>query len=195
MSAVSLKSIAEILVGYQSRKRVMSAPSGTHRLIQGRDFVSAEHLSTEDLLSFTPERNPAPGETVKFEDILFQARGAVHYAHCVTQDLANTLVSGSFYIIRPDRARVCPRYLAWWLNQDPAQQRLKAQSQSTTIPFVSKSVFSRLDVRLPSLERQERIARIIDLRHREMELRRQIMERRQQLIARVCLAGIQEQGA
>jgi len=195
MSTVPLKSIAEILVGYQSRKRVMSAPAGSHRLIQGRDIVSAELLSIENLLSFTPDRNPALAETVKFEDILFQARGAVHYAHCVTQDLANTLVSGSFYIIRPDRARVCPRYLAWWLNQDPAQQRLQSQSQSTTIPFVSKSVLSRLEVRLPSLETQEKIARIIDLRHREMDLRRQIMEKRLQIIARVCMASIQEQGA
>lgn len=143
---------------------------------------------------FSPDRDPEP-YTIKPADILFQAKGADHFAYCVEGPPANTLASGSFYIIRPRSPSVSPQYLAWWLNQAPAQRYLQAESQSTSIASVSKASLSRIDVRVPNLRIQETIQTITDLSKRETALLRRIAESRSQLITAACLAAIQEEGA
>ena len=194
MKILPLKSVAQIMVGYQSRTRIEYDPSGTHKIVHGRDFQSRDHLCTDALLTFNPERTPGP-YSIKPGDILFQARGGEHFAHCVFAPPPDTLASSSFYIIRPRLDVLIPPYLAWWINQSTAQRYLQAESQRTSMPFVSKAVLSRLEVRIPDLRVQETIHHVTDLMQKELMLRRQIAERRRQLVTATCMAGIQKQGA
>lgn len=194
MKSLPLKSVAEIMVGYQSRTRIEHDPAGTHKIVQGRDFLSKDQLCTDRLLTFNPDRTPDP-YTLKPGDILFQARGSEHFAYCVFEPPADTLASSSFYIIRPRSRSLLPHYLAWWINQPPAQRYLQTESQSTSMPFVSKAVLAELEVQVPDLQVQETIRRVTDLMHRELVLRQQIAERRTQLISIFCMASIQKQGA
>lgn len=194
MKKVSLEIIANITVGYQSRTGIENDHAGTHKLVLARDFDSPEYLGTDHLLTFRPDRDPEP-YSIKQTDILFLAKGTDHFAYCVNEPLFNTLASGSFYIIRPRNPSVLPQYLAWWLNQPPAQRYIQAESQSTSIASVSKAALSRLEVRVPSLRTQETIKTITDLSRREAALLRQIAESRAQLITAACLAAIQKEGA
>jgi hypothetical protein len=189
MKILPLKSVAEIMVGYQSRTRIEHDPSGTHKIVQGRDFLSRDHLCMDALLTFNPARTPGP--TIEPEDVLFQARGGEHFAYCVFDPPPGTLASSSFYIIRPKRNVLMPYYLAWWINQSAAQRYLQAESQHTSMPFVSKAVLSHLDVRIPDLRIQETIHHVTNLMQKELVLRKQIAEQRRQLVTATCLAGIQ----
>lgn len=180
------------MVGYQSRTRIEHDPSGTHKIVQGRDFLSKDHLCKDALLTFNPRHTPEP--TIQLEDILFQARGGEHFAYCFYDPSPATLASSSFYIIRPLRHILLPHYLAWWINQSAAQRYLQAESKRTSMPFVSKSVLSHLEVRIPDLRIQETIHHVTDLMQKELMLRRQIAEQRLQLVTATCLAALQKQG-
>ena len=194
MEIVPLKFAAEILVGYQCRSRIEHDPAGTHKLVLGRDFLSKDCLHTDSLLTFNPDHVPEP-YTVRPGDILFQARGSRHFAYCIAKPPSHTLASSSFYILRPHSHNLSPHYLAWWINQPPAQHYLHVESQIANMPFVSKAVLSRLEIRIPDVRTQEAIHRVNDLMQKELVLRRQIEVRRTQLIEAICMNSIQKQGA
>ena len=188
-----LANIAEILVGYQSRARIASIPGGTHKLILGRDFVAKGILDMDTLLTFTPDRVPDRG-IIESGDILFQARGREHYAHCVENLQSNILASSTFYSIRVDQGIVVPQYLAWWINQLPAQRYLTEASQFASISLVTKSVLSSLEVEVPSIKTQKLICKTNMLVQKEAMFRNKIAERRIQLADALCMHHIHQQG-
>ena len=190
METVNLKSIADIQVGYQTRTRIEEKSGGGHWLIQGRDFDSYHRLCTENMLSFLPDRKPELYAVHK-GDILFQSRGMENFAYCIEDNLKNTLASGSFYIIRLKTERLLPQYLAWWLNQSPAQIYLQSQASSTVISFVSKGVISQLNVPIPPLEVQHKVNKVLNLWLQEKLLHDKLTECRSLLVKAVCMKAIQ----
>jgi type I restriction enzyme S subunit len=60
----------------------------------------------------------------------------------------------------PDTARVEPKYLYWWLRAN--RPRLEALGNGATFKEVSKAIVSRVEIALPPLVEQRRIASILD---------------------------------
>jgi len=192
MTKVALNTVARIQVGYQAKARIKERARGTHRLIQSKDFDSFHRLRSEKLISFFPERKPEIYSVHK-GDILFQARGMVHFACCIEDDLKNTLAAGSFYILRLRHQNLLPQYLAWWLNQSEAQSYFKSQAGGTGISFISKSTLSRLQVRIPPLSVQKKVVKIVTLAKHEQFLLDRLSSLRSRLVKAVCIKAIQEQ--
>ena len=192
MIRADLKSIVDIQVGYQAKARIKERVRGTHRLIQSKNFDSLHQLQAEGLITFFPERNPEIYSVGK-EDILFQARGIEHFAHCIEDALKDTLAAGSFYILRMQSEDLLPQYLAWWLNQSKAQAWLRAQARGTGISFVSKHILSRLRVRIPPISIQKKVVKIVTLASREQFLLERLAQTRSRLVKAACLKAIQEQ--
>jgi len=69
------------------------------------------------------------------------------------------------------------RYLAWYLNQSSTQTRLRLILTGTSIKALTKAALLTLDIDVPALSKQYRIAeldhtseRIVSIRHRLNEL-------------------------
>ena len=184
MRTVALSTLADIKVGYQSRKKIEERTDSTFRLIQAKDCLSSCRIQAESLIQFIPERKPEPYRVLK-NDILFQARGAEHIAYCIEVDLKNTLAASSFYIVRLKTKMVLSGYLNWFLNQPQAQNYFASQSAKSLISFVSKNTLSHLMINVPSIEVQQKIININKLWMREMALRKQLIKKRSQLIQSV----------
>ncbi len=192
MTEVALNSVASIQVGYQAKTRITDSVGGGHRLIQSKDFDSFHRLRSENLTTFSPERK-SEIYTVRKGDVLFQARGVVHFAYCVENDLKDTLAASSFYILRLRCENLLPQYLAWWLNQSKAQAYFQSQAGGTGISFVSKSTLSCLHVQIPPLSIQKKVLKIITLAKYEQFLLEKLASARSRLVKMVCLKAIQEQ--
>ena len=192
MTEVALRIIADIQVGYQAKARIKERARGTHRLIQSKDFDSFHRLRSENLTAFFPERKPEI-YSVRKGDILFQARGVVHFAYCIEDDLKDTLTAGSFYILRTKNEDLLPQYLAWWLNQAKAQAWFQSQARGAGISFISKSTLSRLQVRIPPISVQKKVIMIITLARHEQFLLNRLASTRSRLVKAVCIKAIQEQ--
>lgn len=192
MTEVALKTVASIQVGYQAKARIKERTRGTHRLIQSKDFDSFHRLRSENLTVFFPERKPEI-YSIRKGDILFQARGVVHFAYCIEDDLKDTLAAGSFYILRLRYENLLPQYLAWWLNQSKAQSYFQSQARGAGMSFISKSTLSRLQVQIPPLSVQKKVVKIVTLAKHEQFLLDRLSELRSRLVKAVCIKAIQEQ--
>lgn len=204
-----LGDIAEIQLGYQHREKVVDVRHGSHRLIQGKDVVTEDllferlgahagwRIAADNLQRVTPKGNAAryrlrPG------DVLFVARGTDNVAVPLNRqtvqpfpdDWDEVIAAYTFYVLRPDRSQVLPEYLAWFINQPPAQAILTRQSRGSRVKLLPKSVFAELEISLPTMELQTKIVELELLRTREESLLRQLIAARQQLVQQACLLAI-----
>ncbi len=188
---VSLSDISEIQVGFQSREGIRAHPDGSHFLLQARDFDNLHQVDWANLTRFTPSGSTTKSE-IQQGDVLFLARGQDNFACPVTHKVNNVLVSNSFYIIRPDRASILTDYLAWWLNQTPAQEYIKMNRSGSSLPFLSVSMLSRLEVPIPDIDMQRKISALEMLRKKEMDLLNLYLTKKSALIQAVCLNAVIE---
>lgn len=206
-----LGEIAEIAIGYQHREKVSHVEHGTHRLIQGKDIVRSEELVdgsddqsgwrvlTQELDQVTP-KGDASRYRIQPGDLLFVSRGTNNIAVPLVEpfitpmpfDWSALIPAYVFYILRPDRQRVLPEYLAWFINQPPTQAYLARHSRGTLVKLLPKSVFEELELPVPPLEKQQIIVELERLRTREEFLLKKLADARRRLIQQTCLAAIND---
>jgi len=191
MTNVPLNKVVSVQIGYQAKASIKENVQGTHRLIQSKDFDSLHRLQIKGLATFFPERKPEI-YSVRKGDVLFQARGMVHFAYYIEEDLKDTLAAGSFYILRTKDENLLPQYLAWWLNQSKAQAYFQSQALGTGMSFVSKGTLSRLQVRIPPLSVQKKVVKIVTLAKHEQMLMDRLSKLRSRLINVACITATQE---
>ena len=190
-SWVQLSKLVHIQPGYLSRGRVHSVPDGTHRLLQAKDVSADGSVRLENAVRFHPERRPELYQVLR-GDVLVIARGQAHRAHCIDEDLPNTLVAFSFYRLRSDPSRILPGYLAWWLNLPSAQAEINSASRGTGIRYIRRQALGNLRIQVPTLTVQHEIERVLDLWHKAKSIRRQLEEQREQYIQLVCQRAAQQ---
>ncbi|MHB2031769.1 MAG: restriction endonuclease subunit S domain-containing protein [Gemmatimonadaceae bacterium] len=75
----------------------------------------------------------------------------------------------SLFIIRPAND-MDAGYLAWYLNQAPAQTSIDQIRTGAGAPIVQRSAFAQIEILLPPLDVQRKIAELGTLLAREQEL-------------------------
>jgi hypothetical protein len=207
-----LGDIAEIAIGYQHREKVSHVEHGTHRLIPGKDAVRGEELAddssgqsgwrvlTEGLDRVTP-KGDASRYRIQPGDLLFVSRGTTNIAVPLVEpfvkpwpfDWETLIPAYVFYILRPDRQRVLPEYLAWYINQRPAQAFLARHSRGTLVKLLPKAMFEELEIPVPPLEKQRLIVEIEHLRAREEFLVKRLADSRARLVQHLSLVAVKDE--
>ena len=187
----SLGDISEIQVGYQSREGIRVHPDGSHFLLQARDFNNFHQIDWSTLARFTPTGSTTKSE-IRQGDVLFLAKGQDNFACPVSRVTYHVLAANSFYILRPNKATILPDYLAWWLNQTPAQEYIKLNRSGSSLPFLSVSALSHLEIPVPDFEVQRKISELELLRKKEADLIDLYLTKKLALIKTVCLNAIIE---
>lgn len=205
-----LGEVAEISIGYQHREKISHVEHGSHRLIQGKDVVRAEvqpdgasepvgwRIAVDNLDRVTP-KGDAARYSLRPGDLLFVSRGTTNIAVPLTEQTVrpfpdhwdDLIPAYTFYILRPDLNRVLPEYLAWFINQPPAQAYLTQQSRGTLVKLMPKSLFEELEVPIPPLAVQRQVMEIEDLRAYEEGLLKRLIAARQRLVQQACLSAIE----
>jgi len=184
----TLREIADIRVGYQTRGRIEENIHGDLTIIRPKDFDSAGNLLLDQTIRFSSSSKIDPQNyLITVEDILVQARGQSHMAYLTQESLVNSVAANSFYIIRIiEREKIIPAYLAWWINQPKVQTYFKKERGISTVPFISKSVLSFAPVLIPPLRIQEKIIELIQLWRQEQGLHQQFIQKKDNLIQAVA---------
>jgi restriction endonuclease S subunit len=179
-----LGDIAEIRTGYLFRGRVEAMPDSNVVVIQIKDVDEHFKIHTDDL---TPVRldNPQP-HLLEPGDVLFLARGQRQYAAVVPPLHEKTIATGYFLVLRLKFEIVDPEFLAWYLNHQEFQAALKPLVSGTHMPFVSKSLFQDLPIRIPPLDVQQRISTLHNLATYEKQLSESLASKRQLLVQAIA---------
>lgn len=179
---VKLNTIAEIMIGYQNRSGIGENSNGDYSIIRPVDFNSSRQLVLDNLMKFSSTTTKVdPSSYLIFQDdILFQARGQTHMAYWINEQLENTVAANTFYVVRVrNQSEIIPSYLAWWINQPKLQAYFKKEQGVSTTPFISKAVLLNSNIRIPPIETQVKISKLMWLWQREKDLSWQLTKKKE----------------
>lgn len=183
----TLEKFAEIRSGYSFRGRVEPVPDGLCRVIEIKDVDEFGRLDTSNLIRTHKPDKFKETYFVRLGDVLVISRGSRNHAAAITEDLPETIAGAQFFVIRSDNNKIMPQYLAWYLNQTPAQTYLGSQARGTGVPLIHKDALAKLPLEVPPLVIQRQIIEIYALSLKERELLETIQRKRQTFIETALL--------
>ncbi len=175
-----LKDLADIRTGYQFRGKVAASDQANVSVIQIKDVDDKLQVHVSDLVPVKVDKPEA--YEVSQGDLLFLSRGHRQYAAEVTEPIRNTIVTGYFFILRPNTKLVEPSFLAWSINHAEFQEAMRPFVRGSHIPLISKADFQDLAIQVPPLAVQRRIIELHRLFDRERELTAAIQSKRGELL-------------
>lgn len=176
-----LLDIATIHLGYQFRERVKKDEKSSIRAVQMKDIEETGELNAFDL-DRVDAKNAKEEHFVTKGTVLFCSKGNRNIATIVRQDLQSTLAVAPFFLIRPNASIVLPEYLVWYINQKPIQKVLSMHMEGTMLRKINKSALESLEIEIPTLPQQARIAELNNLNRQEQILFGEIAKKRKQLV-------------
>jgi hypothetical protein len=173
---LTLRECAEVLPGFSIPGRLEHDPKGTHQVVITRHLVDGVPYTynASHELRIVPRRDTGPYELHR-GDVLFMSRGTRNRAWVVAEAPDPTIAPVSFYIMRPSDG-LDGGYLAWYLNQLPAQGTIDQIRTGAGTPIVQRDAFQSLNVLLPTLDVQREIAVLGVLFARERGLRERLAD-------------------
>lgn len=184
-----IKHIAKIQAGHSFRERIEHFTDGDFRVIQIKDISTDGSLLTDKLLQ-TQTEDVRSDFFVQKDDVLFTTRGLNRRACFIGEELPNTIFVAQIFALREISEEVNPAYLAWFINQQQAQEYFGANSSGSHIQNIRKRDLESLPVKVPNLETQKKIVEVHNLALREKSLIGQIQTKREQVIERVLLNAV-----
>ena len=180
-----LSELSDIHSGYTARGRLEPRPDGGVPALQLRDVSAHGEIPGADVqrydLGDLPDRY-----FVRGGEVVFRSRGEPNTAVAIPDDLPEPIaVIVPLVIIRPDRARILPDYLAWAINQPTAQSALGAGAQGTSLRMIPMATLERLDIPVPDFQAQRQIVALNALATREMQLLQDLAARRTQYMSAI----------
>lgn len=186
-----LEDLAEVRSGYSFRSRIEEDPEGDLVVFQIRSLVQRGTVQAKDgMRLYFPDANPSL--LLRRGDVLFAARGTRNVAAVIDFDPDRAIASGQLLWMRPKSETIEPAYLAWWLNQQPAQQFFDRNKRGTRMPIITRKALLELPVALPSREVQRQFVELEQLHRREQALDTRLSEKRNQLYEAQVQAAMQD---
>lgn len=150
-----LKCIASMSVGFPFRSRVEEEKGTGVRVVQMRD-ISLEHGVRWETCTEVEVSVKRESDWLREGDILFAARGNVPYAYPIVSlpSVYPMLASPHFFVIRIQANDILPSFVAWYLNQRPAQRYFAAGIEGTTTKSIRREVLEDAPIAIPPLSTQ-----------------------------------------
>jgi len=156
LDSTVLVEMASISAGYPFRGKIDKLPQGDVAVIQMRNASPETGIDWPELIQVELPRSSEKA-FLNSGDIILSTRGGRNFAYCIDKGRGSVVCSPHFFVIRPMRDAVLPEFLAWQINQMPAQNYLAAGATGSYILNLKRAVVERLPIVLPSFERQDSI--------------------------------------
>lgn len=180
-----LAELSDIHSGYTARGRLDPLPEGGVPALQLRDVGTNGEEPGPDFQRYDL------GELsdryfVRGGEVVFRSRGEPNAAAAIPDPLPEPVaVIVPLVIVRPDRRRVLPEYLAWAINQPDAQRKLGAEAQGTSLRMIPMAALEDLEIAVPDLQTQRLIVELDTLARQEGQLLRQLAALREALVSAI----------
>ncbi|ARW11492.1 restriction endonuclease subunit S domain-containing protein [Acetobacter ascendens] len=180
---ITLSAVATLSAGHPFRRRIDPTEGAETVAVQMRDTSPSGVDWTSCVRTDVAGRRKP--DWLQPGDILFPARGNVSQNVLIDERIGSlqAVAAPHFFLLRVTRSDVLPAYLAWWLNQEPAQRHLEQNAQSSTlVRNIARPVMEATPVVLPPLPRQEQIVGLANAMQCEEELLQRLRQTNQQIM-------------
>lgn len=179
-----------IHTGYTARGRLEQTTAEGVLAIQLRD-ISPDGLVDPERLTRVQLEDLADRYFVRAGDVVFRSRGERNTASALDERLREpALAVLPLMVLRPNRNIVTPAYLAWAINQPPAQRHFDIAARGTNIRMIPRSSLDDLELDVPDIETQERIVVIDALADRERELTQLAAKTRRKMMSLILVERV-----
>lgn len=184
---MTLSRICTIQTGFTARGRLDPAEHGNVLALQLRDVAPNGSIAAKNLTCIYLD--PVPEKyLVRTGDVVFRSRGERTTAAVIDASFpAPTVAVLPLMILRSDPEVLSGAYLAWVINQEPAQRHFEESAQGTSLRMVSRSSLEDLKISVPSFATQQKILQLNALAERERDLAEQLTLKQHELIRRLLV--------
>jgi hypothetical protein len=163
---IHLEQIANIRSGFSVRSKAELNPGISYPILQISDFDVSTHSLQLPISNRVSTTAKVQTHFLDPNDIVFLAKGSRHLCFMPGNLDEPTLAADSFFVISP-KPGTLPAYLTWYLNLPATQHILERDAGGSRIPIIRIDALKSLSIPIPPLATQEKIARLVELRHRE----------------------------
>lgn len=183
MSKHKLSDIANIYSGYLFARRgdIDKVKGVKYRILSLSDMNSDGQIdySLLEELQLKPIQNKY---LARYKQVIIKCKGFNNEAFIIGANVPNNVVITSFYIIMEvDTNFILPEFLLYILNKKATQHQLGKLSKGTSIPNLTISTLSDLEIDLPDLEVQAKIADFYRLTITQEQLMKRLTELQKEL--------------
>ena len=181
----SLVDFCSVSSGYPFRGAIDGLPPGPVAVIQMRD-VSNGPPDYESLTRVTlpTERRL---DLLKPADVIFTTRGRRNSALALREVPGPAVCSPHFFILRTrDSRSLLPEFIAWQINQKPAQASLQQAATGSYILNITRAAIEGMPIAIPPLEVQHAIVELANAARRERDLINVLIDNRQRQLDAVA---------
>ncbi len=174
--------MCQVSAGFPFRKAISKMAAGKVFVVQMQDVEAEQNLNWEKLpqVELPSKRNPS---YLRDGDILFTTRGGRHSALAISNVPSKAVTATNLFVLRVSlEAEAIPEFVAWQINQRPAQRYFASASTGTHIKNITRPALEQLPFKLPPIEKQIKIVELAQLAARENEILKQIATNRHRQI-------------
>jgi hypothetical protein len=161
---------ASVRAGHPFRGTVPEDKEGPAIVVQMRDVSPQNGIVWENTVRSALHTRKEP-DWLQVGDIIFVARGARNFAFCIDELPGPTVCSQYFFLIRlHDTDTLLPEFLAWQINQTPAQQYLNKNAEGTDQRSIRRGVLESMPLTVPPMAQQRLVVGLDAMARQERKL-------------------------
>ena len=181
-----LSEYVEIIPGYPFREKIVENPDGDARVLQMKDADPAGGVAWDCLLKTDLKGRRKP-DWLQVNDIVFLLRGNRNFAVILKNVPEPTVISQHFFLLRVGtQVPLVPDFLAWQINQEPAQRYLEMSAEGTVQRSIRRGVLEDMPFVLPPIEEQGLVVRLAQAAKSEADNYRQLIANRERMLRAVA---------
>lgn len=174
-----LSDLVKALPGYPFRGKIDHNPSGDARAIQMKDVSEAGGIKWGGLVQTELKGRRKP-DWLQPGDVLFLVRGNKNFAVHLDEVPFPVVISPHFLLLKVKRnAKLLPAFLAWQINQAPAQRYMDASAEGTVQRSIRKGVLEDLPLVVPDLDTQQLVVNYAQAARSEAEAYMELIANRE----------------
>ncbi len=182
MSRMKLTDIADIRAGYPFRGRIVNTPGADVHVVRMKNVEPDHGVDWSDLArtKLLGRRKP---DFLEAGQILFLARGNHNFANCLDVVPVRSVCTPHFFLLDVlNDAETAPEFLAWQINQSPAQAYFRKSAEGSNSLSIRRGILEALPIVVPDMETQNKIVALNRTFLKEMSVMRRLMVNRRKMM-------------
>lgn len=180
---MKLKKIAKINTGLVlNRKKAKSKENIAmkYKLITLKSISQIGIIDKNELDKFNSNEILSENYITKFNDVVIRL-SEPNTAVFIDKELEGLLIPSQFCLIRVKSDKINPKFLSWYLNSNYVKKEIQKSLIGSAIAIIKTSFLNDLEIRNISLEKQNKIVEINDLKIKEEKLTKKLIEEKNKL--------------
>lgn len=101
----------------------------------------------------------------------------------IDKEASGLLIPSYFAIIKVDKSKLLPEFLAWYLNSKEIKKEFERFQSGTRIPSTNQNIIKTLPISVTTIDKQKSLIDIYRLHLKEKELYRMLIEEKEKWFA------------